>query len=334
MNIRLRLVAALLLVAALVRADDPKGTGTKGKAGDKPAPAIPGVSAIVDEHDKSLTKALSDYIAKNPSADDLSQAYLLIFEKAVDHDWFLETEPLAKDYMSHYPDGPVESMALLVRTMARATDGKFEDALVLYKSLLKELDKADQTEFGTNLGDTLARSATAAGEMNTARKVYESMLEKYGDAKEIRDTIQDNLDRLALVGKPSPVVAAKDIQGKIFRLAEQKGKYVLLDFWATWCGPCIKDLPNLKAAYAKYHDKGLEIVGISLDETPEPVRDFVKDKRIPWPQIHNGSGGSDIVAAFSVNNIPATFLVGPDGRIVRLELAGENLDKVLGQLLK
>ena len=163
-------------------------------------------------------------------------------------------------------------------------------AHVIQKSLLKELDKEDQTEFGTNLGESLARSATIAGEVDTARKVYEALLEKYGDAKDIRNTIQDSLDRLAMIGKPSPVVVAKDIHGKTFRLSEQKGKYVLLDFWATWCAPCIKELPNLQTAYAKYHDRGLEIVSISLDETVEPVRDFVKDKKITWPQIHNNYG--------------------------------------------
>jgi thiol-disulfide isomerase/thioredoxin len=327
MSGRIRLAAAVVLVAGLVRADDKS-------AAPQVAASKSGVSAIVVEHDKTLIKALTDYLAKNPNSDDFDQAYVIVFEKAIEHDWFLENEAMALGYMRGHPEGPVRPLALVVATMARASDGKFDAALALYKTLLKELDKADQREFGSNLGESLARSATASSEIEVARKVYEAILEKFDESPDLRNTIQDSLDRLAMVGKPAPAIVAKDLQGKTFRLSDLKGKYVLLDFWATFCGPCLKELPNLKAVYGKYHEKGLEIVSISLDEKLEPVRDFVKENKIPWREIHNNTAGADVVESFRVNNIPVTFLIAPDGRVARLDLTGEGLDKALAQLLK
>ena len=68
-----------------------------------------------------------------------------------------------------------------------------------------------------------------------------------------------------------------------------KGKYVLVNFWATWCAPCIAELPHLQEAYRKYHDAGFEILSVSLDETRTAVADFVRVRKLPWPQLHNGT---------------------------------------------
>ena len=129
-------------------------------------------------------------------------------------------------------------------------------------------------------------------------------------------------------------MTAVDLAGAPIRLEDLRGKYVLVDFWATWCAPCVVELPRLQAAYAKYHAKGFEVVAVSLDETRSAVVDFVKARKLPWKQVHNATGNGDLGEAFGVKNIPATFLIDPKGTIIRRELRGQALDKALETLIR
>ena len=120
--------------------------------------------------------------------------------------------------------------------------------------------------------------------------------------------------------------------GKV-NLAEMKGKVVLLDFWATWCGPCIAELPNVKEAYKKYHDKGFEIVGISLDSDKSRLKDFIKENDMPWPQHFDGNGWKNKLAVtYGVRSIPAVFLV-KDNKVIATGVRGSALEAKLEELL-
>jgi peroxiredoxin len=90
----------------------------------------------------------------------------------------------------------------------------------------------------------------------------------------------------------------------------------------------------LQAAYRGYHDAGFEIIGISLDDSKAAVADFTKTRNIPWPQLHNASSTNDLVEGFGVSSIPATYLVDPQGTVIRLDLRGKALDETLSRLLK
>ncbi len=292
------------------------------------------VAEIQTAHDRALVRDLTGYLAKNPKADDLEQAYMAIFDKVIEHDWFGDHEAVAKQYLAEHPNGPVTSLARIVATMARAQAGRFGEALAQYKDLMAGLGKADQEEFASNFADTLATAATAAGEYAVSRQVYETLLGRYGESPNLRQKVEGELNRLAKVGKPAPSVTCKDVKGDTIRLEDLQGKYVLVDFWATWCAPCVAELPRLQAAYAKYREAGLEIVGVSLDENKSAVTDFTKTRGISWRQVHNASSGGDLVEAFGVTTIPATFLIDPQGVITRLELRGPALDQALAKLIK
>jgi len=293
------------------------------------------VSEIQAAHDKALIGDLLSYLARHPKADDLDQAYMKVFDKVIEHDWFAENEAVARKYLAEHPEGPVKSLARIVSTMARAQAGKYPEALASFNALMAGLGGADQEEFAANFADTLATSALGAGEHEVARKVYGSLLRKFGgESPNLAQRIKDEIARIDRVGTPAPSVEAVDLAGAPVRLEDLRGRYVLVDFWATWCAPCVVELPRLQAAHAKYRDKGFEIVAVSLDETKAAVVDFVKARKLPWTQVHNATSNGDLVEAFGVKNIPATFLIDPKGTIIRLELRGQALDKALDSLMK
>ena len=292
------------------------------------------VSDLLLDHDRKLVRDLIAFTEANPKAADLDQAFMALFEKVIEHDWFADHDKVARGYLADHPDGAAKPMAQIVATMARAQEGKFAEARDDFKTLLKGLDRDDQQEFAASFADSLASAASVAGEFAIAKSVYDALLERFGDNAPLRSKVKDDLARLEMVGKPAPNLPLRDRAGVAFKLSDYHGKYVLVDFWATWCAPCVAELPALQTTYKTYKDRGFEVVSISLDETTAPLNDFLKTHAMPWRQVHNASAGGDLVEAFGVNAIPATFLIDPNGKVVRLELRGSALPKALGALLK
>jgi len=138
------------------------------------------------------------------------------------------------------------------------------------------------------------------------------------------------------VGKVFPDFAEQDLDGKPLSVANYKGKVVLLDFWATWCGPCVAELPHVVAAYKKYHARGFEIIGISLDKegSRQKLIDFTKSHDMPWVQYFDGKyWDNKLSTRYDIHSIPATFLIDREGRILAKDLRGEALDAELAKLL-
>jgi thiol-disulfide isomerase/thioredoxin len=127
----------------------------------------------------------------------------------------------------------------------------------------------------------------------------------------------------------------KALDGREVDLAAMKGKVVLLDFWATWCPPCVAEMPNVKASYEKLHPKGFEIVGISFDEDKGTLEEFVKTKEMAWPQFFDGKGWQNVFSQqYGIQIIPAMWLVDKKGNLVDLSArAGlaEKVEKLLAE---
>jgi thiol-disulfide isomerase/thioredoxin len=125
------------------------------------------------------------------------------------------------------------------------------------------------------------------------------------------------------------------VDGSEVDLAKMRGKVVLIDFWATWCGPCVGEVPHVVEAYKKLHDKGFEIVGISLDQNKEKLLAFTKEKGVTWPQYFDGKGWqNEISSKFGIDSIPAMWLIDKQGMLAttqaRGDLAGE-VEKLLAK---
>jgi thiol-disulfide isomerase/thioredoxin/Skp family chaperone for outer membrane proteins len=148
------------------------------------------------------------------------------------------------------------------------------------------------------------------------------------EQQEVKRTIQ----RTLAVGAPFPDFTEKDLQGKPLSVAALKGKVVLIDFWATWCGPCLVELPALLQTYTKYHDKGLEIIGISLDNDEGRLTTFLKQRGVSWPQFFDGKGWQNKLAVkYGVDSIPATYLLDREGKIIAAGLQGAELEKAVAK---
>jgi thiol-disulfide isomerase/thioredoxin len=157
----------------------------------------------------------------------------------------------------------------------------------------------------------------------------DDILETIAQQAEVKK-IQDAL----AVGTKFPDFNEKDLTSKPLSIANYKGKVVMLDFWATWCGPCRAELPNVLEVYQKHHQDGFEIIGISLDEDRARLESFIKEKNMTWPQFFDGQKWKNKLSVkYGVNSIPATYLLDGEGKIIGKNLRGEELEEAVAAAL-
>ncbi|ERJ57693.1 TlpA disulfide reductase family protein [Sphingobacterium paucimobilis] len=150
-------------------------------------------------------------------------------------------------------------------------------------------------------------------------------------------SFQEQLDRrmLAQVGDEATEIALPDQDGHIVKLSDYKGKYVLVDFWASWCGPCREESPFLVELYKKYKSKNFEIIGISLDKQRDAWLKAVADDQLSWVHLSDlKAWGTEAVKNYGIVGIPQNFLISPDGKIVAKNLRGDHLEKTLLEFIK
>ena len=138
------------------------------------------------------------------------------------------------------------------------------------------------------------------------------------------------------VGQPAPEFTLTSATGQSVALSSYRGKYVLVDFWASWCGPCRAENPNVARVYNEYKGRNFDVLGVSIDvpDAREKWLKAVHDDHLPWAQVLDQGGSNRVAARYQVEAIPQNFLIDPSGKIVALNLRGEALRTTLAQFIK
>lgn len=146
---------------------------------------------------------------------------------------------------------------------------------------------------------------------------------------------EDNSASAALLNKAAPDLTMTDINGRKLSISDFKGKYLLVDFWASWCGPCRQENPNVVAAYNKFKNKNFTILGVSLDENKADWIAAVKHDNLSWPQMSDlKQKQSAAVSAYGFDGIPFNVLIDPQGKIIAESLRGDELEQKLSEVLQ
>jgi thiol-disulfide isomerase/thioredoxin len=188
-------------------------------------------------------------------------------------------------------------------------------------------------------GSSLLYSATfAAKEKDVKSAIEDRIIRDFPDSM-YAGMIKGSRHQLEAIGKPFDLEFTDAIKGSTVSIKGLKGKVVVIDFWATWCGPCVAEMPKMKELYAKYRDQGVEFIGVSLDQPKEQggldkLKKFVEEKKIAWPQYYQGKGWeSEFSMSLGINSIPCVFIVDAEGKLYSVEARGK-LEEMIPDLLK
>ena len=172
-----------------------------------------------------------------------------------------------------------------------------------------------------------------------AYKTFGPLFAKSGNeqVRAMGENFAGTLRRLSLPGHPMEIKGTL-LSGQPFDQKSLSGKVVLVDFWATWCGPCVAEIPNVLEQYEKYHAQGFEVVGVSLDEDRATLEKFVTEQKIPWPILYEKPEGEGwqhpLSTYYGISGIPTVILIGRDGNVITLDARGEKLGAALDKLFK
>jgi peroxiredoxin len=210
---------------------------------------------------------------------------------------------------------------------------EFEDYLHLLEDLASNLtDPAGRSEAYLDLLRNISRKE---GRKDDAIYYARQLVELNATEFHVRHALGylHQLESLN-IGQKAPDFRAQTLSGDEITLADLKGNVVLLEFWATWCGPCLPEIPHLKTLHEKFKDHNFIILGISLDSNEERLRAFVEKENMAWPQIFEPeSWHGEIPKLYNILGIPRMYLIGPDGKILARDLRGEQMIDIIGSVM-
>jgi len=236
----------------------------------------------------------------------------------------------------------VRGAAVAAQVDAAVGSGRPEDAAPLVARVAALVKAApDDAELAKTAADFAIRLGGLPGGESAAAAAFAAFIpefERSGNpaVRDLAEQIGGTARRLSLPGNPIKLTGTL-LSGEPFDQTSLAGKVVLVDFWATWCGPCVAEIASLRKEYEQWHAKGFEVVGVSLDEDRDTLEQFVKAKEIPWPILYEQPGGPGwrhpLATYYGITGIPTVVLIGRDGNVITLDARGKKLGAALERLL-
>lgn len=302
-------------------------------------------TAIVEASDKALAQLKNTDKEFEEAAKAKLEGLAILGRLGTD-----DANVALKQFATTLLNGPSAALAMDARRLLLVADAQALFAqrdlngaskLIIKTKELLAADPDDQASAGLAMQLASAFEHMPGGEP-AAKQAYEAFgpifaTSKNESIRQMADSFAGTLRRLSLPGNPMEITGTL-LNGSPFDQKTLAGKVVLVDFWATWCGPCVAEIPNVLEQYQKYHTKGFEVVGVSLDQDRKAVEEFVADRKIPWPMLFETSEGSGwqhpLATYYGISGIPTVILIGRDGNVISLNARGERLGELLAPLFK
>ena len=311
----LTVLTSLLMLASCV----PSTLNTTGSSSVRPTDAYDEIVQLATKVETTgdpidaelLIEKSKGFIDENSKYKDVDQVYYILGTTLVQFDRPDEAIAVLDELIRYYPLAPSIGKGKLTLGLAYDKTNQHDKADALYYNLVNNSKSSDRQY-----------ASTAQKLLDTNRADRQGALEGLADSSSPSN----------FIGQTAMDFQVKDLNGQPLSLEQYRGKVVLLDFWATWCPPCIAEMPNVKATYAKYKNRNFEIIGISLDRGKAPLENYIEKEGIKWPQYYDST--RQVSNMYQVRAIPSTFLIDSDGVIRKTNLRGSALESAVAQLVQ
>lgn len=235
--------------------------------------------------------------------------------------------------------GKRDSVNTMIQQAQMAQDqALFQQAVAEYEMISGQVDRNIKDFINRQPGSLSSLAALQNLNFDTEFQYFDQVikaLDGKANGNEIFDMMKAQIEQMRklAIGSPAPEIDLPQPNGENLKLSDLRGQYVLIDFWASWCGPCRRENPNVKRVYDQYHDKGFEILGVSLDKTKQAWLTAIEQDGLNWRHVSDLKyWQSAVVPEYQVQGIPLTFLVDKEGNIIAKNLRGPALDQKLAEI--